>query len=128
MIVVLVAESFRLAEAQAGTVLEAGMVELVQVDGVAACDEGADRAEVRLVTRTEDEGRFFPGEVGQLFLEQIVNVKVAVQEAATGVAAAVSLQRLACRLEDAGVVGQPHVVIGADHHLPVAVDDDLGVV
>ena len=125
--IVLVPEALRLAEAETRTVLETGMAILVQKDRVAASDRRADRAEIRLVTRTEYEGRFFSREVGQLFLEQIVNVEVSVQEAASGVAATVDLQRLSCCLQDQWVVGQPHVVVGADHHFPLAVDDDLGV-
>jgi hypothetical protein len=56
-----------------------------------------------------------------------VDVEVPVEKPASGVAAAVHLQRDPGRLEDLRMVGQSHVVVGTDHHLPMTVDHDLGV-
>ncbi|MEJ2334962.1 MAG: hypothetical protein P8Y26_04935 [Gemmatimonadales bacterium] len=100
------------------------MVELVHEDRIVPSDQSRESPQVGEVTRGKDQRRFLADESGQFVLKPIVEIQVAVQEAATRVAAAVPVQSVSGRLEDARIVREAHVVVGPHHHLSLTVDHD----
>ncbi len=121
-------EPRHLAVRQPAAVDDAGVVQLVQVDLVVPTHQRPDDAQVRLVARAEHQRRFGADELRQPHLQPLVQVRIAVQESTARTAAAVFLERSLGRLDYAGVVGEPHIVVRADHDLALTVDVRLGVV
>src|SRR5690606_16052138 len=71
---------------------------------------------------------FLTQEARQPLFELLVQIQRAVQEPAARAAATIALQRRFRRGQHLRVMRQAQVVVGAHHHLALAVDDDLGVV
>ena len=84
-------------------------------DAVGALREQTDAAQVREEAGREDDGRFFVRELGELALEPLVKVEIAVQQARAGAARAVLVDGLVRGLEHLGVMRQPEVVVRAEH-------------
>jgi hypothetical protein len=124
---VVVAELADLAEGEPRSVDDAGMVLLVEVDGVSLSDQAGDRAQVDLESGGEHDGRVLADELRQAPLELDVQVERPIQEAAAGAAGAVLADRGDGRLLHPGVVGQAEVVVGAQHEQPPAPDGNLRV-
>ncbi len=91
------------------------MVAGVRDDGVAGGQERAERRQVRLVARGEDDRLLGAHPVGDLALELEVQRDRAVQQPRARQAGAVLRQRVGRALDDALVAGQPEVVVGAEH-------------
>ena len=124
---VAVVEALGLAVGHLGAVDDRGVVQLVEVDHLAAADEPGDQAEVGGVAGREDEAGFLAQELGQGVLELLVQVERAVQEPAAGAARAVAAEGPAGGLEHLRMVGQAEVVVRPQHDPLLAVDDDDGV-
>ena len=124
---VAVVEPLGLAIGHLGAVDDRGVVELVQVDHLAAAHQARDQAEVGRVAGGEDEAGFLAQELGQGALELLVEVEGAVQEPAAGAPRAVPVEGTARGLEHLGVVGQAEVIVRPEHDPLLAVDDDDGV-
>ena len=105
---------------------DAGVDLLVGDDDVVAVHDGRDGAEVDLEARAEDQGRLHVDVLGQALLELEMEVECPVEEARAGAARAVLLDGLDGGFLDLGVVGQPDVVVRADHDELLAVDVDFG--
>ena len=82
---------------------------------VGRAEDRPDRADVGLVAGGEDDRVVGPHPFGELTLEVEVERRRAVEEARAGHPGAVGLERLAGRLLDPRVAGQPEVVVGAEH-------------
>ena len=108
--------------------MDAGVIQLVHVDRVVAAYQRSQRSQVGLVTGAVDQRGFLAHEVGQLFLQAIVEIEIAVQKSASGIAGSVLVDGLPGRLHHPRVVRQPHVVVGADHELLLSVDHHVRVV
>ena len=90
---VAVVEALGLAVGHLGAVHDRGVVQLVEVDHLAAADQAGDQAEVGGVAGGEDEAGFLAQELGQGALELLVQVERSVQEPAAGAARAVAVER-----------------------------------
>ena len=110
---------------QTGTVNQTRVVELIEVQIVAAADQAGHHAQIGLVAGAEDQGGFFIEEAGQAILDLFVQVERAVQKTAAGTAAPVALQGIGRRFNNLGVVGQTQVVIRTHHDHGFAVHPDL---
>ena len=124
---VVVLELPDVAEREARAVDDARVVLLVEIDDVALADETGDRAQVHLEAGGEGDGRVLAHEVGEPLLEPHVDIEGAVQEPRAGAARSVFPDGGDRRLLHPGVVGQPEVVVRAEHDHPPAVADDLGI-
>src|SRR5690606_26611242 len=112
---------------QEGGVEEAGVIESVLDDDAAATGEGRYQPQVGLVPGAEDQRRWLTHERGEPRLQLLVHVEGAIEEAASGAAGAVAVKRLLSLLEDVWVMGQPQVIVGADHDLPLSANDHFRV-
>ncbi len=121
-----VAEAVDLAVGELGAVVDAGVVAFVDDGRGVAIDQGGDGAEVGLVAGGEDQRRLRVEEVGDLGFELEVDGGGAVHEPRAGHGRAVLLDGVAGGGDDAGVAGQPQVVVGPEHDDALAVDDGLG--
>src|SRR5262249_53633572 len=74
----------------------------------------------------EDERRLLADEGSQLGLQLLVQVEGAVEQPAAGAPRSVFSARLLRLLQDARVMGQAEVVVGAEHDLRMALDLHLG--
>ena len=124
---IVVLESLDVPERQPGPVDDAGVVLLVQVDGVPLAHETGDGAQVHLEAGRERDGGLLTHELGQPLFELHVEVERSVQEAAARATGPVAPDRVDRGLLDAGVVGQTEIVVGTHHHQTPARDDDLGI-
>ena len=120
-------EALGLTVGELGAVHDRGMVELVQVHHVSAAHQPGDQSQIGGVPGGEDQAGLLAQELGQGRLELLVQVERAVQEPAAGAARAVPAQRPRGGLEDLGMVGQPEVVVRAEHDPLLTVNDDDGV-
>src|SRR5690606_11341707 len=79
---VAVIEPDDIPEGHPPAVHDARVIELVEVHAIAAADERVDDGEVALIARAEDERGLLADEAREARLEPLVQVEVAVQEAA----------------------------------------------
>ena len=70
-----VIESLGLAERQLGAVDDAGVIELVEVDGLVAAENPGDQAEVGAVAGGKDDARLLAKELGKGGFELFVQVE-----------------------------------------------------
>ncbi len=122
-----VVEPEGLPEREPRAVHDARMVQLVQEDAVVPPAQGRDDAQVRLIAGAEDESRLHPRELREPALQLLVEVQIAVQEAAARVGRAVLPEGRLGRLDDLRVVREAQVVVRPDHDLPLAADHHLRV-
>ena len=92
------------------------MVQLVDYREIALADQGGDHTQVHLVAGGVDKGGFPALESGKFPLQLHVQYRVAVEEARPGHAGTVFLYRVYGGLFHPVVVGQPQVIIGAEHY------------
>ena len=103
------------------------MVFSVADDIVAAADQGADDAEIRLEARGEGHSAVLMDEIRQLRLQLQMHLQRAVEEAGTGAAGAVALKGLDAGLHDGGLHRQAQVVVGAKHDAALALHKHLHI-
>jgi hypothetical protein len=102
------------------------VVELVAEHDVALTGERADDAEVRQVTRAEQQRALGALELGQRLLEAPVHGHRARDEPRRARPDAPAHRRLGRRLTHARVIGQPEVVVRAEQQDGLAVEHDPG--
>jgi hypothetical protein len=90
------------------------VVELIADDGVLLPEENLEDTTVGVEARRVKDGRLRPEEVGDLALERRVLGLGAADEAHRRHPEAPLVERLLRRVDDAGVVGQAEVVVGAE--------------
>ena len=95
---------------------DAGVVLLVEIDRVAAIEQAGDGAEVHLEARREGDRRRLADEPRQLLLQRLVQGEGPVQQPAPRASGAVAVDRLDRGLLHLGMIGEPEVVVGAEHH------------
>ena len=110
-----VAEGAKLGAGEAAAVEDRGVVAGVADHRVAGPEDGPDAADVGLVAGGEDERRLGSHPLGELGLELGVQRDRAVQQPRAGERGPVGLERVAGRVLDPLVAGQPEVVVGAEH-------------
>ena len=94
--------------------------------GVARPQQGAEGADVGLMAGGEDQRRLGLVPAGDLGLELEVQVERAVEEARAGQAGAVAVEGVARTRDDPLVLGQPEVVVAAEHDPLGALHDHDG--
>ena len=121
-----VAERAQLGPRQDAAVEDRGVVAGVDDHRVARRQDRAERPDVGLVAGGEDDRVLGAHEVGDLGLELEVHLRRAVEQARAGHAGAVLGQRVARAGDDALVLGQPEVVVAAEHDPGLALHLDDG--
>ena len=116
-----------LAEAHLRGTIDARMVFRIADQVIVASHERADRAEVRLETRSKYDRVLLADEAGKFSLEFKMQIEVAVEEARAGATRSVLLNRLDSRLHDLWARRQPEVVVGAEHDAALAFHDDNSI-
>ena len=111
---------------QPASVDDAGVVELVAEDDLAALREGGDGAGVGEVSGPEQERRVVALERGQPLLEGAVRVHAAGDQARGAGPGAPPDRRLGGRFAHQRVAGEAEVVVGAEQQDRAAVEQDLG--
>jgi len=124
---VIVAELENLAEPEARTIDNRGMIRAVNEHVVAAPDKRRNRAKVRLESGGKHERRFFAAEFRQGALEFDMDVERSIEESRPGASRAVFAHGFEGRRFDARVIRQAHIRIRAEHEHPPASDQDFGV-
>ena len=124
-----VAERPKAGAGELAAVEDRGMVTGIADDRVARLEDGADRAQVRLVAGRVDDHVLRTHPVGELALELDVERRGAVEKARPGDAGPVLLERVSRRLLDPLVGRQPQVVVGAEHDrlAPLHLDHGAGL-
>ena len=110
-----VAEGPKAGAGELAAIENRGVVARIADHRVTRLEDGADRAQVRLVAGREHDHVFGPHPVGELPLQLHVHGRGAVEQARSGDTGAVLLQGVAGRLLDPLVRGQSQVVVGAQH-------------
>jgi hypothetical protein len=110
-----VAEGPQPGAGELAAIEDRGVVAGVADHRVARLEDGADAAQVRLVAGGEHDRVLGSHPLGQLPLEIEVNRRGAVEQARAGHPSPEGLERVTRRLLDAIVVGQPEVVVRAEH-------------
>ena len=123
---VVVLEANELGLTQDEPIDEAGVVFTIRKDDVLAVADGADRAGVRHEAGGPQEHRFLAQECRQLLFELIVQVQRPVEHPAARTPGAEAVKRVLRRRDDLWVVGEPQVVVGAEHDPRLALDQDAG--
>ena len=123
---VIVLETGQFALGQPAAVQDACMVQLVYHREIAFADQSGDDAEVHLVAGSVDQGGFPALEGRYLPFQLHVQDGISVEEAGAGHAGAETLHRVDGSLLHAGVIGQPEVVVGAEHYEFLALDAYFG--
>src|SRR3712207_206361 len=107
------------AEGEPRPVVEAGVVLAVEVEDVLAAGQGAQDRQHSEKAGAEGQSSIGLEESGQAPLELLVEGEGARQVARAGTARAVFVEDRDRRPLEAGILGQPQVVVGAgDDHLP----------
>ena len=120
-------EAQHLAEAHASRRIDTRVVVDVADQIVVASYERAYYAEVRLEACAERNRVFLAYEVGELALKLKVKVKRTVEEARTGAARSILLNRLDGSLHDFRTRRETKVVVRAEHDAALAFHDDNGI-
>jgi hypothetical protein len=110
-----VLERAQLGAGDQAAVEDRGVVGGVDDHRVAAVEDRAQRAEVRLVPGREHECRLGIHPVGQLGLQLEMQTDRPVEEARPGEPGAVAVHGVDCALSHALVAGETEVVVGAEH-------------
>ena len=124
---VAVVEPDRLPLGHLRAVHDRSVVQLVQEDHVLAAHQPGNQTDVGVVAGREDDTVFLPQELGQRGLELQMKIQGPVQEAAPGAAGPIAVQRVPGGCQHSGMMGEPEVVVRAQHDPALALDDDLGV-
>jgi hypothetical protein len=122
-----VVEALHLGVAELAAVIDAGVVVLVDHHGVVPPRDRRDRADVGAKAGGEHERPLLAHEPRQPLLELLMDVEVAVEQARSRARRAVRRERLGGPLAHVWVRGEAEVVVGAEHHQFLAVDEDAGV-
>ena len=126
MIEVAVSESNDLCSGKRGAIDHARVIELVDEKHISRTCKRRDDAEVRLVSRWENERCVLVNEVRQLRLEPVVQVGVSVEESAAGARTPILPESGTCGLENARVVCETEVIVRPDHHDALPFDHHFG--
>ncbi len=118
---VVVAEAGDGGAGELAAVDDAGVVVLVDEDGVAGADDGADGADVGGVAGAEDQGAFAAGDLGDLGLQLLVQGGGAGQGAHPVVAGAVAVDGGLGGGDDPLVAGEAEVGVAGHHQQAAAV-------
>src|SRR5439155_12657980 len=100
--------------AQADTVDDAGVVQLVAEDGVLFAQEGFEQAAVGVEAGGVEDGIFLAQEVGDGLLELLVDVLRAADKPHGRQAVAIAPEAVMGGLNNRGMTGQAEIVIGAE--------------
>ena len=111
-VAVAVAQACRLA--QADTVNDGGVVELVADDGVLLAQQRFEQARVGIEAGGVEDGVVGVQEIGERPLQLLVQVLRAADEAHRGHAEAVGPERVDRCLHQLGMVGETEVIVGAE--------------
>ena len=119
--------SQHLSVAELAAVIDAGVILPVADDIVAAADQCADDAKIRLETGGEGHGAVLMDEIRQLRLQLQMHLQGSVEETGSGAAGAVLLKSLDTGLHDGGLHRQAQVVVGTEHDAAFAFHEDLHI-
>ena len=118
----IVVEADHLAVGQTAAVINAGVVGLIDNSDRSAADKRGDDTEIRLITRCEDQRRFFVNKAGDTTLQFFMHMGAAVEQARAGHRSAIFEKSARRRIDDVRVAGETEVVVGAEHEDALAVD------